>query len=40
MKAAEFSAEIESEYRLTFQEKKRLETMVGDLIQWGEDPRE
>ena len=40
MKAAEFLSEIESEYRLTFQEKKRLETMVGDLIQWGEDPRE
>ena len=39
MKAAEFSAEIESEYRLTFQEKKRLERMAGDLIQWGEDPR-
>ncbi len=38
MTAKAFTAYVEERYPLTFQEKKRLMMMAGDLEQWGEDP--
>lgn len=38
MTAKEFTAQVERNWQLTFQEQRQLALMAGDLQQWGEDP--